>query len=443
MAATRPSSQEFVTPDELLELWPILDPEEQVEGFRQLDREAAEPFFLSRAATGQATLILGLPDGERRGWMRLLAPDDAADVLQEMPLERRSELLGLLDEPTRHEVTALLAYAADEAGGLMSPRYARVPPEMRVDEALRYLRRQGRDRKGTVYYAYVIGPDERLLGALSFKELLLAPDDRLVQDVMRREIVTIPEHLDQEEIARLIARHDLMALPVVDAEGRMRGIVTVDDVVDVLNEEATEDIQKLGGMEALDLPYWRTRFSTLVRKRAGWLTVLFLGEMLTATAMTRYEEEIARAVVLALFVPLIISSGGNSGSQASTLIVRAMALGEVRLGHVLRVLRRELASGLVLGGILASIGTARILVWRGLFGTYGEHAALIAITVGISLVGVVTWGTLSGSMLPFLLRWLRLDPASASAPFVATLVDVSGLVIYFSVAQVVLRGTLL
>jgi magnesium transporter len=230
---------------------------------------------------------------------------------------------------------------------------------------------------------------------------------------------------------------------VVDAEGRMRGIVTVDDVVDVLNEEATEDIQKLGGMEALDLPYWRTSFGTLVRKRAGWLTVLFVGEMLTATAMARYEGEIAQAVVLALFVPLIISSGGNSGSQASTLIVRAMALGEVRLGHLARVLRRELASGLVLGAILAAIGFLRILAWQGLFGSYGDHAALVAITVGASLVGVVTWGTLAGSMLPFALRWLRLDPASASAPFVATLVDVSGLVIYFSVARAVLRGTLL
>jgi magnesium transporter len=433
----------FVTAEELVELWPILDPEEQVEGFRQLDREAAEPFFLSRAAAGQATLILGLPQGERRGWMRLLAPDDAADVLQEVPSDRRSGLLALLDDPTRYEVQALLAYAEDEAGGLMNPRYARVRPDMRADEALRYLRRQARERREAVYYAFVIGPDERLLGVLSFKELLLAPDDRLVQEVMHREIVTVAEHTDQEEIARLIARHNLMALPVVDADGRMRGIVTVDDVVDVLDEEATEDIQKLGGMEALDLPYWRTAFPTLVRKRAGWLTVLFFGEMLTATAMARYEEEIARAVVLALFVPLIISSGGNSGSQASTLIVRAMALGEVRLSHVLRVLRRELASGLVLGAILASIGLARILVWQSLFGSYGEHAALLAITVGISLVGVVTWGTLSGSMLPFLLRWLRLDPASASAPFVATLVDVTGLIIYFSVAQVVLRGTLL
>jgi magnesium transporter len=356
-----------------------------------------------------------MPADERRGWIRL-APDDAADVLQQLPEDQRPGLVDLLDDATRHEVQALLAYAEDEAGGVMNPRYARMRPDMRIDEALRYLRRQARERSQPVYYAYVVGPDDRLLGVLSFKELLLAPDDRTVQDVMRQDVVTVPEHRDQEDIARVIASHDLLAVPVVDAEGRMRGIVTVDDVVDVLHEEATEDIQKLGGMEALDLPYWRTAFATLVRKRAGWLTILFLGEMLTATAMTRYEEEIAHAVVLALFVPLIISSGGNSGSQASTLIVRAMALGEVRIGQVLRVLRRELASGLVLGSILAAIGFVRILVWQRASGSYGQHAALVAITVGLSLIGVVTWGTLAGSMLPLVLRRLGFDPASARRP---------------------------
>jgi magnesium transporter len=443
MSAPAPSAPEAITPEEFAELWPILDASEQVEGFRQLDRESAQAFFLSRSALGQATLLRGLPPGERRLWLRLLAPDDLADVLQRVPPARREELLAQVDDLTRHEVHALLAYAEDEAGGLMNPRFARVRPDMRADEALRYLRRQARDRSESVYYAYVLGPDQELLGILSFKELLLAADDRPVEEVMRRDVISIPEDLDQEEIARLIARHDLMALPVVDAVGRMRGIVTVDDVVDVLNEEATEDIHKLGGMEALDFPYWRTHFGTLVRKRAGWLTVLFLGEMLTATAMARYEADVARAVVLALFVPLIISSGGNSGSQASTLIVRALALGEVRLGHVLRVLRREIAAGLVLGAILAAIGLVRVLAWQALFGTYGAHAGLIAATVALSLVGVVTWGTLAGSMLPFALRRLRFDPASASAPFVATLVDVAGLVIYFSVARVVLSGTVL
>jgi magnesium transporter len=421
----------------------VLDAEEQVEGFQALDREAAEAFFLTRYSVSQAAILLGLPEGERRGWLRLLPPDDAADVLQRVPREHRTELLALLDETTRHEVQALLAYAEDEAGGLMNPRFARVRSDMRVDEALRYLRRQARNRSEAIYYAYALDAEQRLLGVLSFKELLLAPDEERIEQVMRRDPIAVRDDVDQEEIARVIARHDLMALPVVDAEGRMRGIVTVDDVVDVLNEEATEDIQKLGGMEALDLPYWRTAFPTLVRKRAGWLTLLFLGELLTTTAMARFEGEIARAVVLAVFLPLIISSGGNSGSQASTLMVRALALGDVKAEQLLRVLRRELASGLALGGILAGLGLLRVFGWQALFGSYGEHTAAIALTVACSLVGVVVLGTLAGAMLPFALRALRLDPASASAPFVATLVDVSGVLIYFSAAQVLLNGTVL
>ena len=266
MAAPDPSPSETLTFDELVELWPLLDAKEQVEGFRELEREDAEAFFLTRYSVSQAVLLLGLPERERRGWLRLLAPDDAADVLQHVPSERRSELLALLDETTRHEVQALLAYAEDEAGGLMSPRFARVRPDMRADEALRYLRRQARNRNETIYYAYVLGSDQHLLGVFSFKEILLAPDEQAISEVMRRDPICVRDDVDQEEIARLIARHDLMALPVVDAEGRMRGIVTVDDVVDVLTEEATEDIQKLGGMEALDLPYWRTAFLTLVQK---------------------------------------------------------------------------------------------------------------------------------------------------------------------------------
>jgi magnesium transporter len=260
---------------------------------------------------------------------------------------------------------------------------------------------------------------------------------------MRTDIVTVTEAQDQEEVAALIAQHDLLAVPVVDEAGRMKGIVTVDDIIDVLQEEATEDIQKLAAMEAFDMPYLRTRFGPLLKKRAGWLMVLFLGEMLTATAMGYFEEEIARAVVLALFVPLIISSGGNSGSQAATLVVRAMALGEVRLRDWWRVLQRELGAGLALGAILGSIGMLRIAVWQLLFHLYGEHWVLIGLTVGLALVGVVLWGTLSGSMLPFVLRRFGLDPAASSAPFVATLVDVTGLIIYFSVAALILSGTLL
>ncbi|HEY0840054.1 MAG TPA: magnesium transporter, partial [Vulgatibacter sp.] len=282
-----------------------------------------------------------------------------------------------------------------------------------------------------------------LEGVVSFRELFVAPPQKHVADVMRTEVISVHEDMDQEAVAQIFATRGLMALPVLDADGRMKGIVTSDDIVDVVQEEATEDIQKLGGMEALDMPYLRTPFLEMVRKRAGWLAALFLGEMLTATAMGYYEHEIARAVILALFVPLIISSGGNAGSQATTLVIRAMALGELRIRDWWRVIRREFSSGLLLGTILAAIGFVRIVLWEQAFHSYGEHYLLVAGTVSFSLVGVVTWGTLAGSMLPFLLRRFGFDPASASAPFVATLVDVSGLVIYFSVAQAILSGTLL
>jgi magnesium transporter len=429
--------------DELREVWPILSSEDRVDGFRLLSREDADDFFMSLSSYGQSDIILGVPPGERRLWMRQLAPDDAADVLLEVEPEERSELLSLLDEPTRREVTALLAYAEDDAGGLMNPRFARVRPDMIVDEAISYLRRQARDQIETIYYIYVLDSEQCLRGVVSFRQLFRVPGHKRVDEVMETDVVSLPEDMDQEAVARLMAQHDLGAMPVVDAEGHMKGIVTVDDIVDVVEEEATEDIQKIGGMEALEAPYLQTDFLTMIKKRGGWLAALFIGEMLTATAMGHYEDEVAKAVVLALFVPLIISSGGNSGSQASTLVIRAMALGEVRIVDWWRVAGRELLAGLALGGLLASIGFVRVLAWQGVFHSYGLHYMRVALTVSISLVGVVTWGTLSGSLLPFLLRKLRFDPASASAPFVATLVDVMGLIIYFSVARLLLSGTLL
>ena len=428
---------------ELQDAWPVLSSEERLEGLKLLPHAEAEELLLALPARDQAELILGMSSGERRSWMRLLPPDDAADVIQEAPDFDRETLLMLLDEPTRKEVSALLAYAEDDAGGLMNPRYARLRPEMSVDEAITYLRRQARERLETIYYVYVLDTEQRLLGVVSFRDLFSAPPEKTVRDIMSTDVVTAPVEMDQEALSRLFAETDFLAIPVVDAERHVKGIVTVDDIVDVVQEEATEDIQKIGGMEALDAPYLEVGFWAMVRKRAGWLAILFVGEMLTATAMGYFEHEIARAVVLALFVPLIISSGGNSGSQASTLVVRSLALGELKLRDWWRVVSRELTSGIVLGAILASIGLARILLWQGLFGTYGEHYLLIALTVASSLIGVVTWGTTAGSMLPMLLRRLGFDPASASAPFVATLVDVSGLVIYFSVASVILHGTLL
>jgi magnesium transporter len=431
------------TPAELYDAWPVLSLEERVEGFEFLKRDAAENFFLQLGARDRAQLLMALPLGERRLWMRILAPDDAADLIQEAPGDERENLLSLLDDPMRREVKGLLDYAEDEAGGLMNTRYSRLRPDMKVDEAISYLRRDARGRERTVYYVFVVDADEHLHGVVSFRDLLVAPGDKLVRDVMRKEVVSVPEDLDQEALSKLFMRHHLLMMPVVDAEGRIKGVVNLNDIVDVVQEEATEDIQKLGGVEVLDEPYLQVPLLRMIRKRAGWLAALFLGEMLTATAMGQFETEIARAVVLALFVPLIISSGGNSGSQATTLVIRAMALGEVRLRDWWRVIRREVFTGLGLGVILATIGLLRILVWQGLFGAYGEHYFLVALTVAVSLVGVVLWGAVAGSILPFILRALNFDPASASAPFVATLVDVTGLVIYFTIAAIVLRGTLL
>lgn len=436
-------AEKAFTLNELYEAWPVLSTAERVEGFELLQRQEAEEFFLQLNAQDKAQVLQGLRAGERRLWIRLLPPDEAADVIQESAAPENESLLSLLDDQTRSEVKGLLDYAEDEAGGLMNPRYARLRPDMSVNEAVSYLRRDARSRAKAVYYAYVVDPQERLLGVTSFRDLLTTPGERLIQEVMRTDVVTAPENLDQEALSHLFTRHNLMMIPIVDEERHIKGIVTVDDIIDVVQEEATEDIQKIGGTEALDGPYLQIPLLRMIRKRGGWLSALFLGETLTATAMGYFEAEIARAVVLALFVPLIISSGGNSGSQASTLVVRAMALGEVRLQDWWRVIRRELVTGLALGSILAAIGFGRILLWQTLFQLYGEHWLLVGLTVALSLVGVVLWGTITGSLLPLLLRLFKFDPASASAPFVATLVDVTGLVIYFSLAAMILRGTLL
>jgi magnesium transporter len=437
------ADEDRLNPTDLRTIWRILTPEERVEAFHLMARDDAEEFFLGLSASDLAGLMRNLPRNERRSWMRLLAPDDAADLVQQVPEEERNELLGLLDDPTRKEVTALLAYKQDAAGGLMNPRYARVRPEMTVDEAIGYLRRQARTNLEIISYLYVIDEAQKLVGVVSFRDLFAAQPEKRVRDVMRSEFVSVRDDQDQEIVSKLLTENDLIAIPVVDADGHMKGIVTFDDVVDVVQAEATEDIQKLGGMEALEAPYLEIAFSRMFRRRAGWLSALFLGEMLTATAMTFFEDEIARALVLTLFLPLIISSGGNSGSQASTLVVRAMSLGEVRLADWWRVVKRELAAGLALGAVLGSIGFLRIVIWQAVWPLYGEHYLLIALTVGMSLWGVVQFGTLAGSLLPFLFRRLGVDPASASAPFVATLVDVTGLIIYFTVASLILSGTLL
>lgn len=385
-------------------------------------------------------LVISMPEEERRAWLRALAPDDAADLIQSAPKRERAALIDALDPWPRAEVSALLAYQEDEAGGLMSPRFARLRPEMAIDEAIAYLRRQA-GQVETIYDAYVLDEEQRLLGIVSLRDLLSARRDQSVRTVMRTRFHSVSDQERQEAVAKIMADHRLLAVPVLNGAGIIQGIVTIDDVMQAQRENADEQLQRVGGMEALEGPYLTTPFITMLKKRAGWLSGLFLGEMLTATAMGFFEHEIAQAVVLAVFIPLIISSGGNSGSQAATLVIRAMALGEVKFSSAWRVFRREVGAGLGLGSVLCVIGVIRILLWHQLWGSYGRQFALVALTVGVSLVGIVLFGTLAGAMLPLFLRFCRIDPASASAPAVATLVDVSGLIIYFSVARLfILRG---
>lgn len=425
------------------ESWGSLSFDDRKEKFSQLTRTDAEELFLSLKAHDQAELIASAPPLEKRSWIRMLGPDDVADIIQDMGLECKDEILSLLDPQTRREVTALLAYAEDNAGGLMSSRFIRLRPDMSVDEAISYLRIQSKTQVETIYYAYVIDTDQTLIGVTSFRELFSAAPHRKIREIMKSDMIKIPVSLDQEQIAKIFSQQNLMALPVIDEWGHMKGIVTFDDIASVLQEEATEDIQKFGGVEALDLPYMRTPFLEMIQKRGGWLVILFLSEMFTTSAMVHFEDTLQKATVLSLFVPLIISSGGNSGSQASTLIIRALALGEIRLKDWWRILGKEIISGLVLGAFLGLVGMARIYFWPTAQESFGPNYALVGITVASSVVMCVLWGTVVGSMLPFVLKKTGVDPATASAPFVATLVDVSGILIYFTCAQLILKGVLL
>jgi magnesium transporter len=425
---------------QLWERWPGLSRDQRLKQFRELHTGEKADFFLELSAHDQSDLLLDLPQEQRHVWMRLLAPDDAADVIQEAGPEHRDEMLFLLDDPTRREVTALLAYKEDEAGGLMNPRFARLRPESTVDEAISYLRKEA-PKVDHINYAYVLDQEQHLLGVVSLRLLFSSDPNKMVQQVMITALVWVTPETDQKDVSRIVRDNRLLAVPVLDAERRMIGIVTVDDIVDVVEEEASRDIQKLGGMEALDTPYLHTTMIEMVKKRAGWLAILFVGEMFTATAMGFFEEELSKAVVLALFLPLIISSGGNSGSQATSLVIQAMAMGDVRLRDWFRVIRRELISGVALGAILGVIGLIRIFVWQSLFHTYGPKTPILALTILCALIGVVTFGTIAGSMLPFILRRFGLNPASASAPFVATLVDVTGLIIYFNIARMIMLGS--
>ena len=374
-----------------------------------------------------------------------MTPDDRADVLDEMDEDRADEILSEIPKEAREETERLLAYEPDTAGGLMTTEFVSVAESTPVEEALAAVRRIARaGRREAMYAIYATDPEGRVKGVMSLNELLAAAEGALVKDVAWDEVITVPPTADREEVARLTQNYDLVVLPVVDDEHRILGVVTVDDVIDALVEEHTEDVQRFGGMEALDEPYMQIGFWRMIRKRGGWLCALFVSEMLTATAMQHFQVELEKAIMLTLFIPLIMSSGGNSGSQATSLIIRAMALGEVKLRDWWKIASRELPAGLVLGAGLGLIGFIRIVAWQklGIF-NYHEHYVLLATTVAVALTGVVTFGSLAGSMLPFVLRRVGFDPASASAPFVATLVDVTGLSIYFYVALFFLRGTLL
>ena len=374
-----------------------------------------------------------------------MSADEQADLFREFPEKDRARILKWLSEPTRETVRRLLAYSPKTAGGIMTTEFVSVPANWTVEQVFNHVR-EVEAAKETVYAIYILDPATHALQqAISLRALIGA--DRAIpiaEAAPKRIPLSVTAGADREDAARMISKYNLLALPVIDADRHVIGIVTVDDVIDTLVRESTEDAQKFGGVAASDTRYSETGFWTMVGKRGGWLTALFLGEMLTATAMGHYEGEIAKAVVLALFVPLIISSGGNSGGQATSLVVRALALRELEVRDWWRVALRELPTGLTLGAILGVVGIIRIVVWQQIgWYDYGTHWPLIALTVGVSLIGVVAFGSLAGSMLPFILKRLGFDPASASAPFVATLVDVTGLVIYFTIASVILRGHLL
>jgi magnesium transporter len=429
-------------PSELAALLADLGSDEQAVVFRLLPRKDASATFEYLSTDSREELLRAMAKEDVAALLNNMAPDDRTMFLEELPATATRELLTLLSPEERSVAVTLLGYPEGSIGRLMTPHYVAVREDWTVRQVLDYVRQHGQDSE-TLNVIYVVDEGGMLIDDVRIREFLLTSTDSRVSDLMDRHFVALKATDDQQTAVAVFKQHDRSALPVTDTAGMLIGIVTVDDVLDVAEATATKDIQRIGGLEALDEPYMQVGFARMIQKRAGWLTALFLGEMLTATAMGAFEREIQKAVVLALFVPLIISSGGNSGSQASTLVIRALALGEVTLLDWWRVMRRELAAGLALGTILGAIGFFRISIWSAFSTIYGEHWLLVAFTVGLALIGIVLWGTLIGSLLPFLLRRLGFDPATSSAPFVATLVDVTGLVIYFSVALIVLRGTLL
>jgi magnesium transporter len=432
----------YLHPSDIAELLVDVPAEDDAPIFRILPKQMAADVFSYLPPSQQEELIRCVSNEQMRALLDEMSPDDQTRLLEELPPEVTRRIVDTLSPEELRAARELLGYPPESAGRYMTPEYVSIRAEATAGEALDEVRRHGRGKE-TVNVLYVLDSRGKLLQDIRLGALVMANPMARVRDIAGSN-VSILATADREEAQQTFQKYDRIALPVVDKDGHMLGIITIDDILDVATQEATEDMQKIGGMEALDAPYMDVNFLTMIKKRGGWLSVLFVGELLTATAMAFFEDEIANAVVLALFIPLIISSGGNSGSQAATLMVRSLALGEVKLGDWRRVLWRELKTSATLGGWLGVLGFGRIILWQQLgWDDYSSHYVLVALTVGISLMGVVCFGSVVGSMLPFALRLMGFDPATSSAPFVATLVDVTGVVIYFTCGMVLLRGTLL
>lgn len=433
--------REFAAPD-LAEIFVDLKPDDEAVLLRVLPHDLAAEVFECLPVEDQEKMLLALGTEDVARILNDISPDDRTALLEELPSKVTQKLIALLNPEQRKIATDLLGYPPQSIGRRMTPEYVAIKQNWTVSQVLEHLRTQS-ERRGAISQLYVVDEGGRLVDFVRLRNLVVARPEIPVVELLEQAVVSLRATDDQETAVAAFKKYDATILPVVDSKDVLVGVVTVDDVLDVAEKEATEDIQKLGGVEALDAPYLKIGMLSMIKKRAGWLAILFVGEMFTATAMGYFEDEIAKAVVLALFVPLIISSGGNAGSQATSLIIRAMAVRDITLGDWWRVMRRELGAGLALGCVLACIALVRILLWPHKEVVYGPHYMLIAATVASSLIGVVLFGSVAGSMLPFILRRVGFDPAAASAPFVATLVDVTGLVIYFTIAYQILHGTLL
>jgi magnesium transporter len=432
----------FAEPPEIAGTIEELEEEDRAVVFRLLPRNQASDTFEYLEPEVQASLIHALGRDRVASILNNMSPDDRTSLLEELPAEVTRQVLQMLSPEERRTAVTLMGYPEDSIGRLMTPEYIAVHEDWPIGKAMAHIREHGEDSE-TLNVIYVTDRRGKLLDDLRIRELILADPEARIGDVTDGHFVALKAWDDQEVAVPAFEEYDRVALPVTDSMGVLLGIVTVDDVLDVALEEATEDIQKIGGTEALDEPYIEAGFLERIRKRAGWLIALFLGQMLTINALGYYVEEIHQAIVLTLFLPLIISSGGNTGSQAATLIVRSLALSEVNLKDWWRVMRREVLSGLVLGGIIGGLGFLRIVIGALLGEPFGPHWPLLALTITVALVGVVLWGTLVGSMLPFVMQRLGADPAASSTPFVTTVVDVTGLMLYLWLSMLILRGTLL